>query len=239
VKIEWSIKLSLGVFALVVLLCFGSLFFFYVKYSDKSSEILELTHKRAVLLQQKQEYEKYGRVTLEYFRISKTLDKISGKKIPEKTQIALTERLLKLSRSYDIDPLLILAIVLQESRGNPNTKGRYQSGAESGAYGLMQLKIETAQTLGRMFGIRIETADDLMKPEINMVLGTAYLMRLIGHYEDVRNAVIAYNLGQGKVDRLLAEGRKLPTKYFEGVMSKYRALEQDLDNSIRNLDSLQ
>lgn len=228
-KIEFSFKVSIGIFFLVVLLCFGSLLVFQKKYVENADEIKELSLKHSELLLKKQELEKYGHRTLEYFRISKTLDKISGKKIPDATRKALAERLMKLSQTYDIDPLLVLAIVLQESRGNPNTRGRYQSGAESGAYGLMQLKIETAQTLGRIFGIRVETSEDLMKPEVNMVLGIAYLMRLIGHYEDVRHAVIAYNLGQGKVDRLLAEGRKLPTKYYEGVMSKYRALEADLD----------
>lgn len=228
-KIEFSFKVSIGIFFLVVLLCCGSLFFFQQKYVENALEIKVLSQKHLELQHQKQELEKYGDKTLEYFRITKTLDKISGKKISEKTRIALAERLMKLSQTYNIDPLLILAIVLQESRGNPNIRGRYQSGAESGAYGLMQLKIETAQSLGKIFGIRIETSEDLMKPEVNMVLGTAYLMRLIGHYGDVRNAVIAYNLGQGKVDRLLAEGRKLPTKYYEGVFSKYRALESELD----------
>ncbi len=227
-KIDLSLKLSVAVFALVAMLCIGVLCVFAEKYHKNAEEFKDLNAKYASLQLKQHDLEHYGLATLEYYRIAMLLNKISGNKVSAETRLLLTERLWQISRMYDIDPLLILAIVLQESRGNPNTRGRYQSGAESGAYGLMQLKIETAQTLGKKFGIYINSAEDLMKPEINMVLGTAYLMRLIGHYEDVKHAVIAYNLGQGKVDRLLAEGQKLPTKYYEGVMAKYRGLERDL-----------
>lgn len=229
-KIEFSFKVSLGILILVLLLSIASLVVFSSKYSQNAAETRLLISQYAQLQLQNSELEKYGEWTLNYFRIKKTLDAISAEKISAKTRNILTEQLWQISKTYDIDPILILAIVLQESRGNPNTRGRYQSGAESGAYGLMQLKVETAQTLAKKFAFSVESSEDLMKPEVNVVLGTAYLMRLIGHYQDVRHAVIAYNLGQGKVDRLLAEGRELPSKYYEGVMSKYRTLEKGIEN---------
>lgn len=233
-KIDFSFKISLGVLIPALVLGVAILLIFSHNYHVNAEELKNLNKKSAELQRQLHESEHYGQWTLDYYRIEKTFEYVAGKKIPLKTRQILTERLWRISKNYDIDPILILAIVLQESRGNPNTRGRYQSGAESGAYGLMQLKLETAQTLARKFGIRVETSEDLMKPDVNMILGTAYLLRLIAHYDDVRNAVIAYNLGQGKVDRLLADGRRLPTKYYEGVISKYKSLEIALDSTLIN-----
>ncbi len=189
---------------------------------------LENLHEQEHALSQKNaELEKYGRWTLNYVRIEKSLEKIVSNKIGEITQKKLTERLWQISETYGIDPLLILAVVNQESRGNPEVRGRYRSGAESGAYGLMQLKLETAATLGKKLGIYHLTEEDLFRPEINLVLGTAYLARLIGRYGNVKHALIAYNVGPGRVDRLLANGQNLPMSYYEGVYSKYRALAAD------------
>ena len=173
--------------------------------------------------------QKYGLWTLDYFRIEKTLQKLSANKISTYTRTKLTETIWQISLKYNMDPLLILALVSQESRGNPNVRGRYKSGKESGAYGLMQIKLETAQTLCKKFGIRIETEEDLFKPENNIVLGTAYFVRLVGRYENIKHALIAYNLGHAHLDRLLASGKKIPTKYYDGVISKYFALTSSLN----------
>lgn len=201
----------------------------FVRDYQLNMNLLEEQDERIeVLVKNKQELEKYGAWTLDYFKIDKALEKMAAGKIPEQTQQKLTEKIWQISLLYDIDPLLILAIVSQESRGNPTVRGRYRSGAESGAYGLMQIKVETARSIGQKFDIEIQSAEDLLRPEINIVLGTAFLMRLIGRYNgDVKSALIAYNVGPGKVDRLLASGKELPLKYYEGVISKYRTLVSD------------
>jgi soluble lytic murein transglycosylase-like protein len=99
-----------------------------------------------------------------------------------------------------------------------------QSGAYSGALGLMQIKLETAKKMGARFGLSIETEEDLLKPEINVTVGTAYLIRLISKYGNWKDALIAYNLGHSAVDRMLESGRPLTTRYYEHVISKYRNL---------------
>jgi soluble lytic murein transglycosylase-like protein len=119
---------------------------------------------------------------------------------------------------------MILAVVAQESHGNPNARGRLQSGAFSGALGLMQIKLETAQKMAARFGMRIESTEDLLKPEVNVTVGTAYLIRLIGKYGNWKEALIAYNIGHSAVDRMLEQGQPLPTGYYEKVLAKYRNL---------------
>lgn len=226
-KSDFSLKISV-LFLLPLLLAgiFG-LCVFGKNYWDNRKEIKSLEERESELRKEILDWERYGKWTLDYVRIQKGLEKISGDKISESVRKTITERIWLISMTYGIDPLLILAVVQQESRGNPVVRGRYSSGAYSGAYGLMQIKIETAQKLGKSFGIKVTSEDDLMKPEINVVLGTAYLMRLIGRYGNIKHALLAYNMGHGHVDRALASGKPLSTKYYEGVISKYWTLASD------------
>jgi soluble lytic murein transglycosylase-like protein len=88
----------------------------------------------------------------------------------------------------------------------------------------MQIKLETAQKMAARFGMRIESTEDLLKPEVNVTVGTAYLIRLIGKYGNWKEALIAYNIGHSAVDRMLEQGQPLPTGYYENVLAKYRNL---------------
>ena len=88
----------------------------------------------------------------------------------------------------------------------------------------MQIKLETAKKMGAHFGLKVETEEDLLKPEINVTVGTAYLIRLISKYGNWKDALIAYNLGHSAVDRMLERGTPLPTRYYEHVIAKYRDL---------------
>lgn len=219
-----SLRLSSGVLfffyasALVLLIIFIVVWF---QHQKKWDALLTQEQKlRGEIL----ELEEYGQWTLDYVKIERGLSFLSKNKISEKSRIELTEQIWKISRTYNIDPLLILSIVAQESHGNPNARGRMRSGAESGAFGLMQIKIETAKSIGHRFGYQIESAEDLMQPDVNVVIGTAYLMRLIGKYQNLKHAIIAYNIGSGLTDSYLKNKRPLPTSYYERVISKYSNL---------------
>ena len=59
---------------------------------------------------------------------------------------------------------------------------------------------------------------------MNVAVGTAYLIRLIGKYGNWKEALVAYNLGHSAVDRMLERGQPLPLRYYERVISKYRML---------------
>jgi soluble lytic murein transglycosylase-like protein len=88
----------------------------------------------------------------------------------------------------------------------------------------MQIKMETAKKIGRRFGVFVENEDDLMRPDVNVVVGSAYLIRLIGKYGNLREALVAYNLGHTAVDKLLEKNAPLPTSYYEGVVRRYKDL---------------
>ena len=183
-----------------------------------------MAYRERILHNDLEHLEVVGKWTLDYVKIEKALTYMLGDRLSEVSFRILAEHLWQISQSYSLDPLIILAVVKQESRGNPLARGRFQTGKFSGALGLMQIKLETAKNIGRRFGLVIESEDDLMRPEVNVVVGSAYLIRLIGKYGNLREALVAYNLGHTAVDKLLEKNAPLPTVYYEGVIAKYKDL---------------
>ena len=203
---------------------FAVLFTFASEWYSNRLKLENLAYRERILHNDLEHLEVVGKWTLNYVKIEKALTYMLGDRLPEVSFRILAENLWQISQSYSLDPLIILAVVAQESRGNPLARGRFQTGKFSGALGLMQIKLETAKSMGSRFGLVIETEDDLMRPEVNVVVGSAYLIRLIGKYGHLREALVAYNLGHSAVDKLLEKNAPLPTVYYEGVVAKYKDL---------------
>ena len=197
---------------------------FVVFWGMQRKELERLAQAQMALSSDVEQLNVIGTWTIEYVKIDHAVDFLSEKKLSKDARRRLTEQLWQISHAYSIDPLMILAVVAQESHGNPNARGRMQSGAFSGALGLMQIKLETAQKMAWRFGLRVNSEEDLFKPEVNVTVGTAYLIRLIGKYGNWKEALVAYNLGHSAVDRLLERGQPLPMRYYERVISKYQML---------------
>ena len=212
--------MSVFIFVLIT----AVLFSFVVFWGLQRKELDRLAKEEMALSLEVEQLNTIGNWTLEYVKIDKAVDFLSEKRLSKDARRRLTEQLWQISHAYSIDPLMVLAVVAQESHGNPNARGRMQSGAFSGALGLMQIKLETAQKMAWRFGLRVNSEEDLFKPEVNVTVGTAYLIRLIGKYGSWKEALVAYNLGHSAVDRMLERGQPLPLRYYERVISKYQML---------------
>ena len=219
-----SVRLSSMGVSILLVLCFAVLFTFANEWYSNRVKLENLTYRERQLHNDLEHLEVVGKWTLDYVKIEKALTYMLGDRISEVSFRILAEQLWQISQSYSLDPLIILAVVKQESRGNPMARGRFQSGRFSGALGLMQIKLETATKMGRRFGLIVESEEDLMRPDVNVVVGSAYLIRLIGKYGNLREALVAYNLGHSAVDKLLEKSAPLPTSYYEGVIAKYKDL---------------
>jgi len=202
--------------------------FVFIVWQGKNEQIKALN--REILSEQAKiaEIEKQGEKALTTFRISRGLDILSENKLPEEHKDILAEKLFAISTDYKIDPLLILAVIKHESRGNPNARGLYLSGGKSGALGLMQVKYESALEVAHSVGVKINSPEDLFDPEKNLMVGTAYLLRLIAKYKNLQHALIAYNVGFGSIDDKLKRGAPLPQKYYNTIMKEYRDLAREI-----------
>lgn len=93
--------------------------------------------------------------------------------------------ILKNSMRYDVDPLLVKAMIMAESGFNPKAV------SQVGAQGLMQLMPLTAKALGVV---------DVFNPEENIQGGVKYIKRLLDSFNgNVEFALAAYNAGSKKV----------------------------------------
>ncbi|GAB6095558.1 hypothetical protein JCM14469_18100 [Desulfatiferula olefinivorans] len=95
--------------------------------------------------------------------------------------------IVKVARRYEVDPLLVKAIIAAESGFNPNAVSHV------GAQGLMQLMPRTAKALG---------VEDAFNPEHNIDGGVKYFRKLLDRFDgDVQLALAAYNAGSRKVHK--------------------------------------
>ena len=106
----------------------------------------------------------------------------------------------KYSKKYEMDPLFIAAMILEESR----------FGAEAvswaGAIGLMQIMPQTGRELARQLKIRRFKKNMLLNPGVNIEMGTKYMKFLMSRFQDNHALVTgAYNGGPGRMSRWVKE----------------------------------
>jgi len=117
---------------------------------------------------------------------------------------------------FRMDPSLLYALALQESRFDPSAVSR------AGARGLLQLMPATASYVANDPSLRAENADRLHDPGFSLELGQRYVHYLARH-EAVRGDLIrllaAYNAGPGNLSRWLptAQNRGDPLLFIESI----------------------
>ena len=106
------------------------------------------------------------------------------------------DALVRTSKQQKLDPRFVLSIMRQESGYRPRAK----SGA--GARGLLQMTPDQAAKYAPSVKLRNVTEDDLFKPEVNILLGSAYLGELHRMFPSLPEASAAsYNGGEDNVAR--------------------------------------
>ncbi len=110
------------------------------------------------------------------------------------------------ARDNALPPQLLFAVARQESAFMHDVR------SPAGALGLMQLMPATAQQTASGVGMRINN-QDLLKPEVNIPLGTRYLAQMLQEFNGNRIlAAAAYNAGPNRVRQWLNQegNRDLP-----------------------------
>ena len=105
------------------------------------------------------------------------------------------ETLISSSRENGLDPILVAALIRQESNFNPLAT------SPAGARGLMQLMPAVGKSLAESKGIGPWDPDLLYQPATNIKLGTAHLSGLVHKYPEVVKVLAAYNAGESRVEK--------------------------------------
>jgi soluble lytic murein transglycosylase len=107
--------------------------------------------------------------------------------------------LLQLSNEKGLDPLLVAALVRQESSFDPTVV------SIADARGLMQLVPTTAQDIANQLAWPNYTLDDMYRPQANLTFGTHYLssMKAFQGNSEI-GALLSYNAGPGAAQSWLA-----------------------------------
>jgi hypothetical protein len=125
---------------------------------------------------------------------------------------ALEALVVRTSKRYGVERALVSAIIAAESAFDPHAV------SHAGAIGLMQVMPATAAEYG------VTDARHLFDPAVNVRTGVRHLKRLLDKYNnDYGRAIMAYNAGEGVVDRTNSNVTYLETlNYTEAVIRNYR-----------------
>ena len=105
------------------------------------------------------------------------------------------ETLISSSKENGLDPILVAALIRQESNFNPLAT------SPAGARGLMQVMPAVGKALAAARGIGPWDPDLLYQPATNIKLGTAHLSGLVRKYSEVAKVLAAYNAGESRVEK--------------------------------------
>jgi len=114
----------------------------------------------------------------------------------------------------EVDPLLVLSVIREESRYDPDAL------SPAGAIGLMQIMPRTAKHLAKDVGLRINNTKDIYDLDTNIRLGVFYLKNLIGDFGSIVPALAAYNAGEHKVREWLSQRNYEIDEFIEDIPYK-------------------
>lgn len=123
------------------------------------------------------------------------------------------------ARRFHLDPLMVLAVIHVESRFDPTAV------SSQGAVGLMQLQGGTARAMAADLGLQWTGDDLLLNPDVNVMLGCAYLRELIDRFGDQDAALAAYCAGPTLVEARRDASARIPLGYSDRVWDVLMALQ--------------
>ena len=113
----------------------------------------------------------------------------------------------------------VMASLMRVESGNCMQK----VGELDASFGCSQMKVEAVRQAATFWKIPIPRKDDkiiwklLQDDKFAIQMGTAYMAYLMKKFNDFDLAIIAYNVGEGRVMNMLLAGEPLPQEYLEKV----------------------
>jgi soluble lytic murein transglycosylase len=141
-------------------------------------------------------------------RLGSQSDLSAAEELQLRYPLAFWETVRRASEAQGVDPLLVVALIRQESMFDPTAR------SPADARGLMQLLPSTAEGVATASDPPLNYSD-LNDPDINVELGTRYLRTLLTRFgADPLKAVAAYNGGETAVAKWQRQFGDLPDDEF-------------------------
>lgn len=138
----------------------------------------------------------------------------------KKQSAKIADTLLAQARKYELDPLFLMAVILNESSFHPERSGAM------GEVGLMQIFPKNAEWIAKKYQLDYLGEETLKDPSGNIKIGAAMLDQLRRSFDsDGQLYLSAYNIGARKV-RKMVQNQTPPKIYVLAVMKRYIALYQ-------------
>ena len=125
--------------------------------------------------------------------------------------LAFWDNVEPIAKKYNIDPVVALSVMREESRFDANAK------SSAGAYGLMQLMPQTAYRLDRTLKLGINRPSQLTAAGNNIQLGSFYLRSLFNEFHSLPHVLAAYNAGE------------MPVRMWQD-RGKYRSVDEFIED---------
>jgi len=135
--------------------------------------------------------------------------------LPRETVEDIAGSIHDASDRYQVPAEMILAVIRIESSFNTEAL------SNKGAVGLMQLLPSTAEQMARELSMDWTGEDLLRDPSVNIAMGTYYLTKLLGRFNDLSVALAAYNHGPTRIADLAEASAVLPMGYSRKVLEHY------------------
>jgi soluble lytic murein transglycosylase-like protein len=121
-------------------------------------------------------------------------------------------------QTHGVDPLLVLAIIEQESTFRTDARGLH------GSVGLMQVRPFVGADVAKRHNIPWKGAKTLLDPAANVQIGACYLGEMLEMHGDPALAIAAYNMGPYRVQRMVKRGHHPRPKYLISVLKRLQGL---------------
>lgn len=125
------------------------------------------------------------------------------------------------AKTWNVPPDLVKAVITVESNWNPKAEGdvwrdNWAFFKTPHSFGLMQIQLATAKEIAGLD--KQLTKELLLKPKINISIGTQYLAKQKKRFGTWEKAVAAYNAGSPRYKR----GRFINQGYVDKVNEAYK-----------------
>jgi len=162
---------------------------------------------------------------LVYKKIEASLDEKWKNRIPEITEVLITE-----SRKQELDPIFVLAVIQTESNFNTEARGN------AGEIGLMQILPQTAEWIAKKNKMPWRGSKSLFDPVTNIKIGITYFAHLREEFSSrAYHYLPAYNMGPKNMRRvsrtigsITSDGKVIKRDYAMRVMKNYTSIYEQM-----------